>query len=138
MKQYILILSFLMAPSLCFTQEILPCVEESFDTEKEMREIGVGKGETAFVATLNAVSYALSNIKTRLGKTHPKYQFIYETKGKSTLEVEQIEIETTLGQPNIICNEVLMPNKNKFIVYLVLSVTLPDSNNDKPIETNNN
>ena len=121
-----------------FAQETLPCVAESFDTEKEMREIGVGKGENAFAATLNAVSYALANIKTRIERTYPEYQFIYETAGTSTAEGEQIEIETTFGQPNIICNEVLMPESDRFIVYLVLEVSLPENHTENPNDKENN
>lgn len=107
-------------------EEVLPCITESFDTNEEMREIGVGKGETSFSATLNAVSYSLSNIKTRLQKTYPDNNFIYSITTTSTSVGEQIEIETTIGQPNIVCNEVIMPETNRFIVYLVLSIQMPE------------
>lgn len=111
-----------MICGLSFAQESLPCQAECVDTETEMREFGVGKGETILEATVGAVSNALGRIKKRIGQTYPDYEFTYITTSKSTNEGELVEVETTLGQPNIICNEVQQPESDYHIVYIALSI----------------
>ena len=127
MKRILLILVIIC--EITFAQEEIPCASLVADTETEMRELGVGRGETILEATTGAVSNALGRIKNRLKQTNQELVFTYETKALSTEGGEQVEIETTLGQPNIICNEVQMPTEDSFIVYLALSINLPDSDN---------
>ena len=114
----------------CFAQEEIPCANLVADTEAEMRELGVGRGETILEATTGAVSNALGRMKKRLKQTNPALVFTYETKAVSKEEGEQVEVETTLGQPNIICNEVQMPEESSFVVYIVLSINVSNPENN--------
>lgn len=130
MKRFLLGILFFQVPFLCVAQEVLPCLMESVDTPTELREFGVGKGETILESTIGAVSNALGKMKKRLKTYSPSVQFTYETKAVSAEEGEQVEVETTFGQPNIICNEVQMPSHESYIVYVALSVAIPDSLQD--------
>ncbi len=132
MKRIFLILVTIceFAMTNCIAQEDIPCASLVADTETEMRELGVGRGESILEATTGAVSNALGRMKKRLKQTAPELTFTYETKGVSSEDGEQVEVETTLGQPNIICNEVQMPSEDSFIVYIVLSINISDSENN--------
>jgi hypothetical protein len=113
------------------TQDEIPCAGIAIDTDTEMRELGIGRGETILEATTGAVSNALGRMKKRIQQEFPHILFKYETKSVSTEDGEQVEIETTIGQPNIVCNEVQMPSEDNYVVYLALSVYLPDSIKNK-------
>ena len=126
MKRIFLVLVIIceFAMTDCIAQEDIPCASFVADTETEMHELGTGRGETILEATTGAVSNALGRMKKRLKQTNPELVFTYETKAVSTEEGEQVEVETTLGQPNIICNEVQMPEESSFVVYIVLSINV--------------
>ena len=127
MKRVLLFLLLLPIAQWGLTQDEIPCAGLVVDTDTELRELGIGHGETILEATTGAVSNALGRLKKRILQELPHMLFKYETKSVSTDEGEQVEIETTIGQPNIICNEVQMPSEDNFVVYLALSVYLPDS-----------
>ena len=83
-------------------QEILPCSEEK--SVSELRATGTGSGNTAFEALTNAVTNAMTQIKVNVSTLFPNKRFEYSVLSKYTAEGEEIELETTLGQPNI-CDE---------------------------------
>lgn len=131
MKRIFLILVIICGITLTdsIAQELIPCANFVAGTETEMHELGVGRGETILEATIGAVSNALGHMKKRLKQTNPELFFTYETKAVSTEEGEQVEVETTLGQPNIICNEVQMLEESSFVVYIVLSINVSGPEN---------
>lgn len=111
-----------------FALDQSPCRSECVDTETEMRESGIGRGETILEATLGAVSNALGRVKKRIEQTYPDSEFTYIATATSSPDGEQIEVETTLGQPNIICNEIHTLAEDSIVVYIALSIDISTFN----------
>lgn len=124
MKQNLLIFLLMAIPIGMIAQSIVPCSSEANDTDREMRVLGVGAGETVYDATYSAVSDALQQVKTRLAETNPNVDFDYNITKGSSEQGEQLEIDTPLGQPNIVCNEIQQTKEGGFVVYLVLSIEM--------------
>lgn len=124
MKRNLLILLLIAMPIGMIAQPMVPCSSEAKDTEQEMRVLGVGAGETVYDATFSAVSDALQQIKTRLEEREPSVEFDYNITKSFSTQGEQLEIDTPLGQPNVVCNEIQQPDEGGFVVYLVLSMEM--------------
>lgn len=102
-----------------FAKDDMPCMTEAQDTDTSIRAYGAGKGETAFEALNAAVANAMSKLKPRCAKLFPDRKFEYSISAKSTADGEEIELDTTIGEPSIICNEI--KEDSLFRSYIVLS-----------------
>lgn len=100
----VLIIACGMATTKVSAQEIEPCPENVSGTE--LREFGTGKGESAFEALTAAMNNAMKKIKVDVAERFPHKKIEYSVLSKSTSEGEEIELETTLGQPNICQQEI--------------------------------
>ena len=132
-NQKILIISFFVAVnfSMANAQEAMPCVREAHDTESELREFGIGTDSTAFGALKNSVTDALLKIKPRYMKLYPDRAFEYAlTIDKSE---ENIELDTSIGTPAIICNEISQNESGQFCVYVVLGVEVSEQSDESKI-----
>ena len=101
-RLFIVIFVLFVIVSKTISQNIAPCIEEKLDTE--LRETGTGTGESAFEALTAAMNNAMKKIKSNVAAQFPEKQLEYSILSKSTPEGEEIELETTLGQPTV-CNE---------------------------------
>ncbi len=101
-KIYIVLSILLVVTTKTIAQDIVPCIYEKLDTE--LREMGTGTGESAFEALTAAINNAMKKIKLNVATQFPEKKLEYSILSKSTTEGEEIELETTLGQPTI-CNQ---------------------------------
>lgn len=85
-------------------QEAAPCPENVLSTE--LRGHGEGKGESAFEALTAAMNNAMKKIKAEVAERFPDKKLEYSILSKSTSNGEEIELETTLGQPNVCRQEI--------------------------------
>ena len=115
---FILFLVFVVVFAKIQAQDIAPCSDEQLSTE--IRAIGIGHGETAFEALTNAVSNAMSKVKANMTTMFPGRNFEYSFLSKSSTEGEQVELETTLGQPSI-CHEEIDCKEAQCTVTIVLN-----------------
>lgn len=115
---FIVLMVFVMICANSIAQEMAPCSEEQLSTE--IRAKGVGYGETAFEALTNAVSNAMSKVKANVATMFPGKNFEYSFLSKSSSEGEQVELETTLGQPSI-CHEEIDCKETQCTVTIVLN-----------------
>lgn len=99
-------------------QEITPCSEQ---LSTEIRKEGTGSGSNAFEALTNAVNNAMSNVKADITVMFPGKNFEYSILSKHTAEGEEIELETTLGQPNICHEEINCDSSENCKVTIVLN-----------------
>ena len=99
-------------------QDGLPCQTEVHDTNSEVRELGTGSAEAAFDALTEAVKDAMQKVRPKFMKLYPEIGFEYSlTIDKSS---ENIELDTSIGQPAIICNEIVKTDR-EFTAYVVIS-----------------
>lgn len=111
------ILAFASTGVLC-AQEMKPCQFEAHDTETEMREFGTGTARTAFEALTSAIKDAMASIRPKFMKLYPDRGFEYSlTVDKSE---GNIELDTSIGQPAIVCNEI-EESEGQFTSYVVIS-----------------
>lgn len=99
-------------------QEITPCSDEPLNTE--IRATGTGQGETAFEALTNAVNNAMTKVKANVATMFPNKKIEYSFLSKSTADGEQVELETTIGQPSI-CQEEIDCKETQCTVTIVLN-----------------
>ena len=107
MKRILIIALFVvcgMAIMKASAQELAPCSETV--SSAELRENGIGKGESAFEALTAAMNNAMKKIKANITKLFPDKKLEYSVLSKSTPDGEEIELETTLGQPNVCQQEI--------------------------------
>lgn len=136
MKKYIVALLFICATSIvsAYAQEITPCSEEQLSTE--LREVGTGKGESAFEALTAAMNNAMKKIKSIVAVQFPTKKLEYSVLSKSTPEGEEIELETTLGQPTVCHEEIECADdgtqcKATIVLNLDISNWLEEKDTDK-------
>lgn len=106
-------------------QEVKPCFETTSSTE--LRELGTGKGESAFEALTAAMNNAMRKIKADVEEQFPNKKFDYSVLSKSTSDGEEIELETTLGQPSVCQQEIeCQENSTKCTATIVLSFDIAE------------
>lgn len=113
-------------------QDITPCAEP---LNTEIRATGIGHGETAFEALTNAVNKAMSKVKANVETMFPGKNFEYSFLSKSSSEGEQVELETTLGQPSI-CKEDIECEETQCTVTLVLNFDISDWQKEQEFNIN--
>lgn len=111
-----------------FAQNERPCFADAYDTDTELREFGMGKGETAFEALNAAITNAMNKIKPRCLNLYPNRKFEYSVMAKSTSDGDEVELDTTIGRPAIICNEIV--ETTHFTSYVVLSFEISGAQKD--------
>ena len=106
-------------------QDITPCAGEKLNTE--LRETGTGAGESAFEALTAAMNNAMKKIKSDVAAQFPEKKLEYSILSKSTSDGEEIELETTLGQPTV-CNQEIecQENGTNCTVTVVLSFDIAE------------
>jgi len=122
---FIVIFVLLALVSTTMAQDITPCADEKLNTE--LREIGTGTGESAFEALTAAMNNAMRKIKSNVAVQFPEKKLEYSIMSKSTPEGEEIELETTLGQPTICKQEIeCQENGANCMVTVVLSFDIAE------------
>lgn len=122
---FIVIFVLLALVSTTMAQDITPCADEKLNTE--LREIGTGTGESAFEALTAAMNNAMRKIKSNVAVQFPEKKLEYSIMSKSTPEGEEIELETTLGQPTICKQEIeCQENGANCTVTVVLSFDIAE------------
>lgn len=110
-----------------FAQNERPCFADAYDTDTELREFGMGKGETAFEALTAAMNNAMKKIKSNVAAQFPEKKLEYSILSKSTSDGEEIELETTLGQPSVCQQEIeCQENGTNCTVIVVLSFDIAE------------
>lgn len=117
-----LFLLALLFPNNMYSQNTPQCYGQAHDTEAEMRELGIGKAATAFEALTYAVQDALRKIRPRFTSRYPSRSFEY------TLTIdkaeESIELDTSIGQPTIVCNDIQASDSIVVNACVVLAVSI--------------
>lgn len=126
---FIVIFALLVFVSITIAQDVAPCASEKLGTE--LRETGIGTGESAFEALTAAMNNAMKKIKSNVAAQFPEKKLEYSILSKSTPEGEEIELETTLGQPTV-CNQEIecQENGTNCTVTVVLSFDIAEWLND--------
>ena len=106
-------------------QDLIPCADEKLCTE--LRETGMGTGESAFEALTAAMNNAMKKIKSNVAAQFPEKKLEYSILSKSTPDGEEIELETTLGQPSVCQQEIeCQENGTNCTVIVVLSFDIAE------------
>jgi len=106
-------------------QETVPCPEDVSSTE--LRGYGEGKGESAFEALTAAMNNAMKKIKADVKERFPDKKLEYSVLSKSTPDGEEIELETTLGQPNVCRQEIgCFDDGSNCTAYITLSFDITE------------
>lgn len=117
-----LFLLALLSSNSAYSQNTPQCYEQAHDNETEMRELGIGKAATAFEALTCAVQDALRKIRPRFTSRYPSRSFEY------TLTIdkadESIELDTSIGQPTIVCNDIQASDSIVVNACVVLAVNI--------------
>ena len=133
--QIILLIVLMALPlGMLYAQESTPCQDVAHDTNIEVRELGTGKGETAFSALTEAVKDAMQKLRPRFKQLHPGRDFEYSL----TIDKSEgnIELDTSIGRPEIVCNDVA-EDSGQFKAYVVISFEVNKVDNGTPSEENN-
>lgn len=126
---FIVIFALLVFVSTTIAHDVPPCSDEKLNTE--LRETGIGTGESALEALTAAMNNAMKKIKSNVAAQFPEKKLEYSILSKSTPEGEEIELETTLGQPTV-CNQEIECQENgvNCTVTVVLSFDIAEWLND--------
>ncbi len=115
-------------------QELTPCQDVSHDTDTAIRELGTGAGDTAFGALTEAVKDAMQKLRPRYKQLYPGRDFEYSlTIDKSE---ENIELDTSIGRPEIVCNDVA-EDSGQFNAYVVISFEINKADDATLSQENN-
>ena len=118
---YCVILLFLIS-SIHLHSEEFPCFSLAKDTETEIQGYGVGNDTTAVRALKNALINTMSQIKPRFMSQYPQRGFEYNL---IVNPVDgELELDTSIGKPAILCNEIQNPSATQYTAYVVLSFNM--------------
>lgn len=126
MRIILLIVLMTLPLGMLYAQELTPCQDVAHDTDKEVRELGTGNGETAFGALTEAVKDAMQKLRPRFKQLYPERDFEYSL----TIDKSEgnIELDTSIGRPEIVCNEVT-EDSGQFKAYVVISFEVSQVDN---------
>lgn len=125
LNRTVILFILLTLVSTTIAQDVLPCIDEIRNTE--FRETGKGIGESAFEALTAAMNNAMKKINSNVTAQFPEKKLEYSILSKSTPEGEEIELETTLGQPTICSQEIeCQENGTNCTVIVVLSFDIEE------------